>query len=431
MRLFKSIIIVLYYYENGLVKGIWGHDYFVPDTRFSEVTTLNVKNSFINISDINNRKINGIIRFIKSVKEHLKDKWNISSSMIYKNAIISRKLPTVTISHANIKIGCAITIGNMLLKRLFGTEDDLRDVIYDSNLVQKDDGYKKLRIATHGEGLFHAFFVVAQLYENHVQLTLNQIVTQPDLDNEDQEAVIIQEEMIPIPNIYDTLCCNMWNNITEDSSLIQLCDTRKGYNDYELLEIFTLENQAEFTNNLKEHISKNILNKTLNKQTTDTTTLSLNTSCNCRVCLTAFQVGVLYHVHSKNYGFSFDARPGLKYYKFKNKISDSKIPSIDKESVFPLVKKGNRIYSTQLKRLFYLSCKYETFRKELSRLKKADTLSFDKTIREEDKLESICGPVCFVDNYKRGHYISFIISILYKGHSSSISFAVKKVGDEI
>ncbi|KAI9344471.1 hypothetical protein BD770DRAFT_447166 [Pilaira anomala] len=32
--------------ENGLVKEIWNHDYFVPDTCVSEVTTLNVKSSY-------------------------------------------------------------------------------------------------------------------------------------------------------------------------------------------------------------------------------------------------------------------------------------------------------------------------------------------------------------------------------------------------
>ncbi|GAA5808768.1 hypothetical protein MFLAVUS_002164 [Mucor flavus] len=300
--------------KNGLVKNFWDHNYFVHDIplhslgsffSFSEVPTLNVKSSFINISDINNKKRNGIIRFIKSVKEHLKDKSNIFSSkfnkeiknilnfesrnkdllvstqqqvyieeflriyVIYINDIISRKLPTITASNPNIKIGYAITINSMLLKRLFGTEDDLRDIIYTSNLVRKNDSYKKLRIATYGEVLFpiiqqsfnlqfpvKSFFVVAQLYENYVQLTLNQVVTESGLEDEYQEAIIMQEEMILIPSIYNTLCFNMWYNITEDSSLIRLCDTHTGYNDHELLEIFTLENQAEFTNNLKESSTK-------------------------------------------------------------------------------------------------------------------------------------------------------------------------------
>ncbi|GAA5798565.1 hypothetical protein HPULCUR_003970 [Helicostylum pulchrum] len=467
--------------------------------------------------------------------------------MVYINEIVLRKLPTITASNANIKIGYAITIDSMLLKRLFGTEDDLKDTIYASNLVQKDDSSQNLRIATHGEVLFpviqqsfnlrfplKSYFVIAQLYENYVQLTLNQVVTESGLENEYQEAVIIQEEMIPIPNIYDTLCFNMWSNIIEESSLVQLCDTHKDYNDYELLEIFTLENQAEFTNSLREYISKNILNKTLNAQKTDTATIHLSTSCNYRVCLTvnditeisfrpvlqeiislvfaslinkqlfgkyrniqyvfhlirfnynpkfqqilrkilkdetdeflyeeridiahytipklsnqllqpvlqqepfsykAFQVGVLYHVYSENYGFSFDTQGGDISYKLKNKISDSKIISINNKTAFPFFKKGNRINDNQIKRVFYLSSKYETSSDYLAiglfRLKKTDTLSFDETVHAEDKLESIRGPACFVDNYKRGHYIPFIISIIYKRHSFSISLAVRKVGGEV
>ncbi|GAA5808493.1 hypothetical protein MFLAVUS_001884 [Mucor flavus] len=548
--------------ENGLVKQIWDHDYFVHDIPllslgsffgFSEVTTLNVKSSFINISDINNKKINGIIRFIKSVKEHLKDKSNIFSSklneeiknvlnfessnkdllistqqqiyikdfvqiyMIYINDIISRKLPTITASNTNTKIGYAITIDSMLLKKLFGTEDNLRDTIYASNLVQKDDSYRKLRIATHGEVLFpviqrsfklqfpiKSFYVVAQLYENYVQLTLNQVVTESGLENEYQEAIIMQEEMIPIPSIYDTLCFNMWTNITEDSSLIRLCDTHTGYNDYELLEIFTLKNQAEFTNNLKEFISKNILNKTLNEQTTDIVTISLSTSCNCRVRLTvnditeisfrpilqciisivftslinkqlfgkyrniqyvfhlirfnynpqfqhilikiledetdhflyeeridvahyaipklsnqlfqpviqreqfsykAFKVGVLYHVYGENYGFGIYTGSSRESYKFKNKISDSK----------------TTINGAQIKRVFYLS----------SKLEKTDTLSFDKTVRAKDTLERIKGPTCSLTDCEQDRYIPFIISVIYEGHSSSISWTLQIVGGEI
>ncbi|GAA5798473.1 hypothetical protein HPULCUR_003877 [Helicostylum pulchrum] len=397
--------------ENGLVKEIWNHDYFVHDIplrslgsffSFSEVTTLNVKSSFINISDIDNKKINGIIRFIKSVKEHLKDKWNISSGELNKEI---------------------------------------------ENVLNFDSRNKDLLVSTQQQVYIKAF------------LTLNQVVTESGSENEYQEAIVIQEEMIPIPNIYKSLCSNMWNNIIEDSSLIQLCDTHKGYGDNELLGIFSLKNRTEFTNNLKEYISKNILNKTLNERKTDATTISLSTSCKCRVCLTAnditeisfrpvlqdiisliftslinkqlfgkyrniqyvfhlvrfnynpqfqriiikiledetdyflyeeridiahytipklsnqllqpviqqepfsykaFQVGVLYHVYSENYGFGFNGQSDRIHYKFKNKISDSKITSINEETVFPLFKKGNRINNTQIKRVFYLSSEYET-----------------------------------------------------------------------
>ncbi|GAA5801998.1 hypothetical protein HPULCUR_007458 [Helicostylum pulchrum] len=370
--------------ENGLVKKIWGHNYFVPDTR------LRALGSFFNFSDVTTLNIKNL---------------------------------------------------------LFGTEDDLRDKIYASNLVQKGDSSKKLRIAIQGEGLFpviqqsfnlqfpvKSFFVVTQLYEDYVQLTLNQVVTESDLENEYQKAIIIQEEIIPIPNIYDTLCFNMWSNIIEDGSLIQLCDKHKGYDDDELLEIFTLENRAEFTKKLKGYISKNILNETICLTVNDITEISFRSVLQDIISLIftslinkqlfgkyrniqyvfhlirfnynpqfqsilmkiledetdhflyeeridiahytlpkllnqlsqpvlwkepfsykAFKVGVLYHVYSETYEFGFDTEGGDIPYKFKNKISDSKITSINQKTAFPLFKKGNRIKSTQMKRLFCLS----------------------------------------------------------------------------
>ncbi|GAA5808555.1 hypothetical protein MFLAVUS_001946 [Mucor flavus] len=522
--------------ENGLVKNFWDRAYFVHDIplrslgsffSFSEVTALNVKSSFINIIDINKKKENGVIRFIKSVKEHLKDKLNISSRklneeiknilnfesrnkdlsvstqqqvyirgfvliyMIYINNIISRKLSEITASNINIKIGYAITIDNMLLKRLIGTEDDLRDIIYASNLLQKDDSSKKLRIATHAEGIFpviqrsfnlqftiKSFFVVAQLYENHVQLTLNQVVTESGLENEYQEAIIIQEETIPIPNIYKSLCCNMWNNIIEDSSLIQLCDTHARYNDYELLDIFSLENRAEFTNNLKEHISKNILNKTLNEQTTDTATIRLSASCNCRVYLTVNDIveisfrsvlqdtislvftslinkqifgeyrniQYVFHLIRFNYNPQFQCilmkilEDETNYFLYEERIiiDHYTIPKLSNQLLQPVLQQEPFSYKVfQVGVLYHVHSDNYGFSIDTRLSPKSFqqentyTLSFDKTVPVENTLQIINGPTCSVTDCKQDHYIPFIISVLYEGHSSSISLALQIVGGEI
>lgn len=144
-------------------------------------------------------------------------------------------------------------------------------MIYASGILQRDDSSKKLRIILKGERLLpiiqkylklefkiKSFFMVAQLFKSHIQLTLNQVVTESSLDEEDQEAITIQDEIIPIPNVYDSLSSYMWNNIVEDNILVQLCDTHRQHNDHELLTIFTLENQAEYTNNCKQYIFRNV-----------------------------------------------------------------------------------------------------------------------------------------------------------------------------
>ncbi|KAG2235836.1 hypothetical protein INT48_003948 [Thamnidium elegans] len=425
--------------ENGLVKEIWDHDYFVPDIglrslgsffTFSEVATLNIKNSFItfveeylkdesNVSSVVlNKDMLIYIENILNVESHNDKDLLVSTQqqvyikvfvliyMIYINVIVSRKTPKITGGNDNIKTGYAITIEKTLLQRLLVTEDELRDIIYASNLVQENDSYKKLRITTQGEGLLpviqqsfklsfplKSFFVVAQLHEDYVQLTLNQVVTEPGSDQEDQETIISQEEIIPIPNIHDSLCFNMWSNITEDSSLIQLCDTHKGYNDNELLDIFSLENQAEFTNNLKEYISKEILHKNLTTQKADKTTVYLSKSCNydetdyflytqridynhCTIprlsnqlrqpilqqepcSYKEFQVGVLRQVYSENFGFGFKFSREDNPIVFKSNREDTNTSLIDDEKVFPLFKKGDKMNESQLNRAFYLNMNQE------------------------------------------------------------------------
>lgn len=184
--------------------------------------------------------------------------------MIYLKDIVSSKLLNVTGHNVDMKIGYSITIENMLLINLFGTKEDFEDVIYASGLLRKDDDCKKLRVITQGEGILPAiqqcwklqfpvksFFVVAHLHEYYIRLTLNQVVTEEG----EQEAFIIRDEIIHIPNVYASLCLNMWNNIVEENSLIQLCD--KHLNN-ELLEIFSVQNQICFTRNLTRYLSNNV-----------------------------------------------------------------------------------------------------------------------------------------------------------------------------
>ncbi|KAI8067200.1 hypothetical protein BDF21DRAFT_496137 [Thamnidium elegans] len=206
--------------ENGLVKKVWNHDYFVPDIGislrslgsffiFSEVATLNVKNSFITFveeylmggSDVYyivlNKNMLIEMENILRVESHNKDimvsiqqqvyiKAFVLIYMIYINVIVSRKTLKITGDNDDIKTGYAITIEKTLLQKLLVTEDDLRYMIYASNLVQEDDSYKKLRITTQGQGLLpviqqsfklqfplKSFFIVSQLHKDYVQLTLN------------------------------------------------------------------------------------------------------------------------------------------------------------------------------------------------------------------------------------------------------------------
>ncbi|KAG2235844.1 hypothetical protein INT48_003956 [Thamnidium elegans] len=376
--------------ENGLIKEIWDHDYFVPDI------SLRSLGSFFTFSEV----------IILNVKDSI------------------------------------TTQGEGLLP-----------------VIQQSF---KLRFP------LKYFFMVAQLYEDYVQLTLNQVVTESGSDHEDQETVIIQEEIIPIPNIYDSFCFNVWSNITEDSSLIQLCDTHKGCNDNDLLDIFSLENQAEFTNNLKEYISKDILNKNLTTQKAEKTTVYLSKSydetdyflyeqridvdqytiprfpnkllqpilqqepCSYK----GFQVGVLRQVYSESFGFGFENPFSSTPVVLKSNREDPNAILIDKKKVFPLFKKEDKMNENQLNRVFYLNTDREEVRFLLRlyffKLKPVASLRSDELIGLEHTIEKF-GEDLYLDNInklKSTQDIPYMISIAYHGYSSSLYLELKIVGDE-
>lgn len=72
-----------------------------------------------------------------------------------------------------------------------------------------------------------SYFVLSHIYEDYVRLTLNQVVT--SRSSMEQKGVVLQDRVIPISNIYDSLRLNIWNNNTKNNALIQLCNFYKDY----------------------------------------------------------------------------------------------------------------------------------------------------------------------------------------------------------
>ncbi|KAI8075624.1 hypothetical protein BDF21DRAFT_423299 [Thamnidium elegans] len=219
--------------------------------------------------------------------------------ILYISEVVLSKLSSFIESNVDIKIGYAVTIEKILLEKLFGTEDNLRDIIYASGLIRKGDRFKKLRIITQGEGILpliqqsyelefsiNSFFVLAQLHESYIQLTLNRVVTASDSNEDGSESIITQDKIIHIPSIHDSFCLKMWNNIMADSTLIQLCDTHIKNDAIELLELFSTKNLEKFKKNLRNYISKQVLGKNSVVQYTDQTTIYISTSCICSVRIT-------------------------------------------------------------------------------------------------------------------------------------------------
>ncbi|KAG2236863.1 hypothetical protein INT48_002676 [Thamnidium elegans] len=148
--------------------------------------------------------------------------------------------------------------------------------VKESGIIRNDDVSKKLKIITPWEGLLPVIqkywelklpslsrFILTQLHENYIQLTLNQVVKASSLeegDIDEEKTIIIQDETIPIQNIYNSLCVNTWNHLIENNNLIRLCNVHKERDDYKSLKLFSLQGKMEFIEIFAEYISSNVNN---------------------------------------------------------------------------------------------------------------------------------------------------------------------------
>jgi hypothetical protein len=169
----------------------------------------------------------------------------------------------------SLHIGYLISIEKLVLDTCIETKDNLRELAMGCGLLKKSDDDKKFRIMTQGEGTLQrlqnefdvdlplkSYFVQAQLHENYVQLTLNQVVKIALLEEEEEtSAIILKDKIVAIKDIFDSLCRNIWEQL--DSSLIDCCEEhqREGL---ELKCILVLQNYKYFAVLLKQHLSNNV-----------------------------------------------------------------------------------------------------------------------------------------------------------------------------
>ncbi|KAI8079242.1 hypothetical protein BDF21DRAFT_37906 [Thamnidium elegans] len=355
-----------------------------------------------------------------SIKQRKYIKAFLLMYVIYIKEVIMKRLSNdSSFDNVNMKIGYAVSIEKILLDNLVGTKEDFRELIYRSGLIKKDDSSKKLRVNTQGEGVLHAiqqslglefplksYFVMSQLYKNYVYLTLNQVVSVPNLeDNEEPEAMIIKDKIIYIPDIYDSLCLNVWNKLMQDSSLIQHCNKHLNVSDGIFYDLFSLRTKKKFTATLKEYISQNILSETANWKTTDMCVIQLSSFCGCKVGLSSNDIIII---------------------SFKPVLQD--IISIVSTS---LILKELFLYYSEIKYLFNLICFNYNPRLQdiLERIIKEETDNFNR----DNHIETLCFVLpelpsqLFQPNLKRRPFLyqGFRIGTLHQVSSSSFGFSVE------
>lgn len=219
------------------------------------------------------------------------------------------------------KVGYVISVEKILLDNVIGSKEDFEDLIFSSGIIQNNDLSKKLKIVTPGEGLLPVLqkywklklprlsrFILTQLSENYIQLTLNQVVEASSPGEEDideEKTIVIQDETIPIQNFYNSLCVNAWNNIVENNDLIRLCNGHKESDNFKSLKLFSLQAKREFSEIFAEYISNNvskfkmhfnnflfimnhlvqIISKNTSFQIDGKKKIPLNSTCDCAIIL--------------------------------------------------------------------------------------------------------------------------------------------------
>ncbi|GAA5800332.1 hypothetical protein HPULCUR_005759 [Helicostylum pulchrum] len=319
--------------EDGAVEKVFDNEYFEVDSlpplesfyKVSDVTTLNVVEQYISLmetysnDDLNcpsfagktETQMHGFKSILNkssfgneslvSTRQRKYIKQFMLMYLLYIKQIISSKLSTGLnfIATMDTKIGYIISIEKMLLDRIIGTKAEFKRLVLTSGLFPEDDNLKKLKIITQGEGLLpviqnfwklefpiKTYFVLAQLHENYIQLTLNQVVTTSS--SKQEESIALKDKIVPIQNIYDSLCMHVWIYIMEHSQSIQLCDIHVASSEF--IQLFSLNTKTQFLSNLRQFISENLLTKKSELETDKQNMIQLNDDCGCRVCLTVTDI---------------------------------------------------------------------------------------------------------------------------------------------
>jgi hypothetical protein len=117
-------------------------------------------------------------------------------------------------------VSYVVCVEKKLLDDFKLSKEKLRRLMYEGGMTQFDgDNSKQCKIITKGEGLLpaiqkasdfklpiKAYYVLAQIHRNYIQLTLNQVV-KVSADNDEATEIIIRDKLIPIEDIDGSLLC--------------------------------------------------------------------------------------------------------------------------------------------------------------------------------------------------------------------------------
>lgn len=189
---------------------------------------------------------------------------------VYIRELLLSKLPSqVKPDDIDINVGYVVSMEKLLLEETIGSKEKLKHILFASGLVQENESSKKLIITKQEEELVpkiqksfelqfpvKSYFVVAQFYQEYIQLTLRRVVTKSK--EEGQESIVVQEKEVMIPDIYNELSSNMWKKLTKDKDLILLCYLHDQINENQISKMLSSNIKTKFSSNFKKYISSKV-----------------------------------------------------------------------------------------------------------------------------------------------------------------------------
>lgn len=172
---------------------------------------------------------------------------------------------------AELNIGYVVSIERMLLDNAIGSKSDFEEIVSASGIIESEGTSNYLKVITRGEGLLpllqrrykisesplDSYFLLANIYEDYLQFTLNKVVISggPEIE---ASSIVIKDKIISIENIYDSLCINVWNCVVKTESLVRLCEDHKSQSAYQIQELFSFEARENFFKSLKSYMSEKV-----------------------------------------------------------------------------------------------------------------------------------------------------------------------------
>ncbi|KAI7891414.1 uncharacterized protein EV154DRAFT_223945 [Mucor mucedo] len=190
----------------------------------------------------------------------------------------------------------SVSIDKKLLYTVFGSIKKLEKLFFASGILGKDDELRKAKFCTRGEEILQAiqhkyqhldfrlksYFVVAQISSKHIQLSLHQVVklTSP---GEDPASIIIQDEIIHIDDVYDTLCKSIMKSI-QINYQVDYCTTHKYGKDIQY-DFQSFEMYSNIYRNLKPCVAELFEKNKSNLDMNSKIQLNINTKCGCSISI--------------------------------------------------------------------------------------------------------------------------------------------------